>query len=78
MFEHYLEVQVVEEGDEEFRILVQTFTAATHHVYYQFPLVETLVLLTYEEQDEGQLELHKHRVATLVMSEPSVELEAGV
>ena len=78
MFKHYLEVQVVEEGDEEFRILVQAFTAAAHHVHHQFPLVEALVLLSNEEQDEGQLELHKHRVAILVVPEPSVELEAGV
>ena len=78
MVVYYLEVQVVEEGDEEFGILVQAFTAAAHHVHHQFPLVETIVLLTNEEQDEGQLELHKDHVAALVAPEPGVELEAGV
>ena len=51
-------MQVIEEGDEELGILDQTPAAAAQHVHHEFPLVEALVILTNEEEDEGQLELH--------------------
>ena len=75
---NYLKVQVIEEGDEQLGILHKALSAAAHHVHHEFPLVEALVILTDEEQDEGQLELHENRLDGVVVPEPGVELEAGV
>ena len=71
-------MQVIEEGDEELGILYQAPAAAAQHVHHEFPLVEALVILTNEEEDEGQLELHQDRLDAVMMPEPGVELEAGV
>ena len=71
-------MQVIEEGDEELGILYQAPAAAAHHVHHELPLVEALVVLTNQEQDEGQLELHKNSLDVVMIPQPGVELIAGV